>query len=176
VLNSIPLEIRSSQTTSKLGDSDNFVKTLGIEYNSNQDYFRFSTAELSVDQYHLTKRNVLSDSSKIFDPLGLISCVTIVVKIIFQQLWKQSIDWDEPLPPDMQRHFMNWRESLFELSNLRIPRCYTPIHFQMYRKAYVAVFVCLVTKSCHIELVSDLSSEAFLATLRRFVSRRGKPT
>ena len=114
MLNSIPQEIRSSQTTSKLGDSDNFVKTLGIEYNSNQDYFRFSTAELSVDQSHLTKRNVLSDSSKIFDPLGLISCVTIVVKIIFQQLWKKSIDWDEPLPPDMQRHFM------FELSNLRI--------------------------------------------------------
>ena len=50
VLNSIPQEIRSSQTTSKLGDSDNFVKTLGIEYNLNQDYFRFSTAELSVDQ------------------------------------------------------------------------------------------------------------------------------
>jgi hypothetical protein len=47
------------------------------------------------------------------------------VKIIFQQLWKQSIDWDEPLPPDMQRHFM------FELSNLRIPRCYTPKHFQI---------------------------------------------
>jgi hypothetical protein len=60
VLNSIPQEIRSSQTTSKLGDSDNFVKTLGIEYNSNQDCFRFSTAELSVDQSHLTKRNVWS--------------------------------------------------------------------------------------------------------------------
>jgi hypothetical protein len=131
VLNSIPQEIRSSQNTSKLGNSDNFVKTLGIEYNSNQDYFQFSTAEFSVDQSHLTKRNVLSDSSKIFDPLGLISCVTIVVKIIFQQLWKQSIDWDEPLPPDIQRQFMNWRESLFELSNLRIPRCYTPIHFQI---------------------------------------------
>ena len=44
-----------------------------------------------------------------------------------------------------------------------------------YHKAYVAIFVCLATESCHIELVSDLTAEAFLAALRRFVSRRGKP-
>ncbi len=131
VLNSIPQEIRSTQPTSKLGDSDHFVKTLGMEYNSSQDCFRFSSADLSIDPSHLTKRSVLSDSAKIFDPIGLISCVTIVVKIIFQQLWKRGIDWDEPLPPDIQRHWMNWRECLSELSNLRIPRCYTPIHCQI---------------------------------------------
>ena len=28
----------------------------------------------------------------------------------------------------------------------------------------------------HIELISDLSAEAFLAALRSFVSRKGKPT
>lgn len=44
-----------------------------------------------------------------------------------------------------------------------------------YCKAYVAIFVCLATESCHIELVSNLTAEAFLAALRRFISRRGKP-
>jgi hypothetical protein len=42
-------------------------------------------------------------------------------------------------------------------------------------KAYVAVFVSLSVKAVHIEAVSDLTTEAFLACLRRFVSRRGKP-
>lgn len=41
-------------------------------------------------------------------------------------------------------------------------------------KAYISIFVCFATKGVHIELVSDLTSENFIDTLRRFISRRGK--
>jgi hypothetical protein len=40
-------------------------------------------------------------------------------------------------------------------------------------KAYI---VALSVKAVHLELVSDLTTEAFLACLRRFVARRGKPS
>ena len=43
-------------------------------------------------------------------------------------------------------------------------------------KAYVCVFVSLTVKAVHLELVSDLTSEAFIACLRRFIARRGRPT
>lgn len=43
-------------------------------------------------------------------------------------------------------------------------------------KAYICLFICFVTKSLHIELVTDLTSEGFLATFRRFAARRGTPS
>ncbi|XP_048514357.1 uncharacterized protein LOC125501757 [Athalia rosae] len=42
-------------------------------------------------------------------------------------------------------------------------------------KSYVALFVCFATKAIHLEAVSELTTAAFLATLRRFVARRGCP-
>jgi len=38
------------------------------------------------------------------------------------------------------------------------------------------VFVCLAVKAVYIEVVTDLSTEAFLAALKRFSGRRGLPT
>ena len=42
-------------------------------------------------------------------------------------------------------------------------------------KAYVCIFVSLTVKAVHLELVSDLTSEAFIACLRRFITRSRKP-
>ncbi|XP_055614994.1 uncharacterized protein LOC129761301 [Toxorhynchites rutilus septentrionalis] len=44
------------------------------------------------------------------------------------------------------------------------------------RKAYIAVFVCFTSKAIHLELVCDLSTEAFIAALRRFIAHHGMPT
>jgi hypothetical protein len=41
-------------------------------------------------------------------------------------------------------------------------------------KSYIALFKCFATKAVHIEIVTDVTCEAFLAALKRFMARRGK--
>ncbi|KAI5694473.1 hypothetical protein M8J77_002674 [Diaphorina citri] len=55
-----------------------------------------------------------------------------------------------------------------------------PIHILMQRKrgarpvkVYVCLFICLAVKAIHLEVVSDLSTQAFLNAFKRFVCRRG---
>ncbi|RYE27129.1 MAG: hypothetical protein EOP45_02210 [Sphingobacteriaceae bacterium] len=40
-------------------------------------------------------------------------------------------------------------------------------------KAYICIFVCMSIKAVHVELVSDMTAEAFIAAFRRLVARRG---
>ncbi|KAG7305534.1 hypothetical protein JYU34_009613, partial [Plutella xylostella] len=43
------------------------------------------------------------------------------------------------------------------------------------KKAYIAIFVCMAVRAVHIELVTDLTSQGYMAMLNRLICRRGKP-
>ena len=49
----------------------------------------------------------------------------------------------------------------------------TRVRSKIRSKAYIAIFVCFTPRAVHIELVSELTTAAFLAALRRFLARRG---
>lgn len=101
--------------------SDNLCKALGILWNPKNDDFTF---RLSLDEIKLpiTKRKLASEIAKLFDPLGWLSPCIILAKLIIQQLWLDSYDWDEALPADLQDHWLKMRNSLLECDQIKIER------------------------------------------------------
>ena len=49
----------------------------------------------------MTKREIHKWTSSIFDPLGLITPVTISAKLFLQQLWQKQLGWDTELSEEL---------------------------------------------------------------------------
>ena len=52
---------------------------------------------------NVSKRSVLSLSSKLYDPLGFVEPVTVKAKIMVQELWKHNLKWDKELQQQQQQ-------------------------------------------------------------------------
>ncbi|GFY23082.1 uncharacterized protein TNCV_3763221 [Trichonephila clavipes] len=102
----------------------NGTKVLGLSWNTNEDYLTTDTKSLlefvSLDKN--TKRFILQAVRKVFYPLGLISRFTVRMKCLLQDLWKEEIQWDDPLPTHIENEWKKWPEELPHLRYLKIPR------------------------------------------------------
>jgi len=54
-----------------------------------------------LEELKPTKKAVLQDLSRVFDPLGAFTLVTISGKLFMQQLWQHKLRWDQPLTPEL---------------------------------------------------------------------------
>ncbi|XP_063991157.1 uncharacterized protein LOC135169789 [Diachasmimorpha longicaudata] len=103
----------------QIGDSTT-LKTLGVLWNSTADTINY-TAKVSMPET-ATKRIILSETAKIFDPLGLLSPIVIVAKMVMQKLWTLKIDWDTPLPSDIQKEWSQFYLELEQINQVTFPR------------------------------------------------------
>ena len=105
-------------------ESDEYTKTLGVEWSACLDQFRLVVTKLSP-QADLTKRILISDIAKIFDVLGWIAPVTVKAKILLQRLWEEGLHWDDSVHENLQDTWLQWRPELPCLKE-KLPRCYFP--------------------------------------------------
>ncbi|XP_061727729.1 uncharacterized protein LOC133532886 [Cydia pomonella] len=101
--------------------TDNVTKILGLTWNRNEDVFQYSV-NLPPLSPPATKRKIISDVSRLFDPLGWLAPCVIVAKIFIQRLWIAGIGWDEEPPTDILKDWITYREQLTYLEDFRIPR------------------------------------------------------
>jgi len=72
------------------GSTEASLKTLGMSWRPKSDIFFYIIQNLNL-ALKCTKRNVLSDLARVFDPLGLISPTSVQFKIIIKDLWKIKV-------------------------------------------------------------------------------------
>ncbi|XP_052858246.1 uncharacterized protein LOC128266018 [Drosophila gunungcola] len=78
-------------------DAESTAKTLGVRWKATSDKYFFVPPELS-DESSLTKRQVLSQIAKLFDPAGWLAPFVMRAKIFMQEIWLQDLGWDDELP------------------------------------------------------------------------------
>ncbi|XP_051167318.1 uncharacterized protein LOC127285380 [Leptopilina boulardi] len=94
LLEGFPSEVSNSHLCL---DPTETVKTLGLHWNPVTDSFGYSI-KLTNSKLRCSKCFILSETAKLFDPLGILEPITVTAKLIIQQLWKAKLFWDDPVP------------------------------------------------------------------------------
>lgn len=120
VLQSLPENHRECRPTLDM-DQDDVIKTLGIHWHPSTDQFGFKVTLSGVDGI-ITKRKVLSDIAKLFDPLALLAPIITTAKVMMQKLWLCGVNWDDELPSDICEKWLQYRAELMSIEDIRIDR------------------------------------------------------
>ena len=115
-----------------------------MRWNINKDFFHFDPEplfEASVrNDLPLTKRKFLKISAKLFDPVGYLSPLVVRVKMLFQELWKVKIGWDDPVPVAVAESWENFMCELNQVKGIKIRRYYFKDVKGSFSSAQVHVF------------------------------------
>lgn len=149
VLENIPIENRALNMTFEIDKYDS-IKTLGVYWAPNTDELHFTIDMSKLSQsLRITKRKLLSDASKLFDPCGILSPITIKAKIMMQEIWKKGTDWDSLVHDEIQSEWNQYKSELPLIEHIKLKRW---LHTEMNSERFLHGF-------------SDSSEKAFSAVI-----------
>ena len=106
-------------------DNDKIIKVLGLKWNAEKDTITFAKKDaLGNKNKAVTKRDVLKQTSRIYDPLGILSPITVRNKMFLQELWKNGLDWDQSLSSEFTKQWTDIAQNTEKALELEIPRMY----------------------------------------------------
>ena len=140
-----------------LAAEDENSHVFGLKWNHRFDTLVVSRGTNPDLNRPVTQRVVLSLVSAVYDPIGLVSPYTLTARLLLRDIWRlNGQQWDNNLPDEICKKFLDWAEELPTLGEITIPRCY----FQGN------------TESVELHIFGDSSQNAFsaVAYLRAKVS------
>ncbi len=107
VLQSLTEECRAKECKELDLDKDSLPveRALGLLWCAETDSFKL---KMEIQEKSCTRRGMLSVSSSVYDPLGILAPVVIPAKIMLQELCRRNCGWDETVPYDILCGWTRW--------------------------------------------------------------------
>ncbi|XP_073995704.1 uncharacterized protein [Rhodnius prolixus] len=125
LLMGIPLEHHVASTSFSTTSACS-ISLLGALWNPTTDSFSIRLDIKSSPSGTVTKRLVLSFIAQIFDVCGWLAPFTFNLKAFLQALWRQSLQWDTPLPEQLASQWQSLIHDFSTLEQATLPRPFTP--------------------------------------------------
>ena len=110
-----------------VADNTPLVNILGLQWNTVSDTLQYIPKILlpqNLTSTPITKRYVLQQSSRVFDPLGFLAPVTVQAKLFLQRLWQHKITWDKPLENSLKDNWLAIAREIQDAITITILRHY----------------------------------------------------
>ena len=103
----------------------------------------------------------VSTTGSIYDPNGSLAPVTLRGKQTLQQMCKDKLDWDSPLPEYLHPQWEKRRREIVQLKKLEIQRCFKPDNFGPVKAVEVHYFSDASVEGygqcCYLRLINELN-------------------
>ena len=99
-------------------DKSEEVNVLGLRWNPKAVKITLAQNHSNLTQKSpMTKRTVLQQSAKVYDPLALITPLTVRARILIQELWRRNLSWDTPIPANLQQKWSSIAAYIYKSIN-----------------------------------------------------------
>lgn len=100
------------------------ISVLGLNWDTASDQLSCNTKSLPTCEAleKVTKRQLLSITQKVFDPIGYTAPVMLIPKLILRETCQRKLAWDNKVPSDLLHKFKEWYKYITYLNDCKIPR------------------------------------------------------
>ena len=106
-------------------NKENEEKVLGITWNNKTDKLILSVQQIFEEASTIvpTKRNILKIIASVYDPIGYLAPIVIKLKLIFQEICRENIGWDDHIGTLLEK-WLVIVNLLRNMQDVELDRCY----------------------------------------------------
>lgn len=119
LLEAVPPEYRQTDPVTFNETKMDYTKVLGLRWEPSSDRLAYN---YKLNPVRYSKRAILSEIARIYDPIGLLTLVTTTLKRLMKFLWSIGAGWDNEIPEKAAEVWSRYHHELPCLGFIFVPR------------------------------------------------------